>query len=121
MVRRRAPWREDDLATARWSEQVRRGEGSHADNTVAALTGSREAAVALALGPEYADPHDVEVAARVDAVNFAIETYPSVGGFSREAGSDRLEPRDQLPEFGIGEGVVGRLGQLVGQRLDPVF
>jgi hypothetical protein len=62
---------------ARWSEQVRRGEGSHADNTVAALTGSREAAVALALGPEHADPHDVEVAARVDAVNFAMETCPT--------------------------------------------
>jgi hypothetical protein len=45
----------------------------------------------------------------------------SGGGFGREAGSDRLEVGDQLLHFGIGEGVVRRLSQLVGKGFDLVL
>ena len=82
---------EDDLATARLIERVRRGEAAHAEDTVAAITGSREAAVTLALGPGHADPEDLVLATRVDAFGFAMEARQTPDGLQLEV-RDRRSP-----------------------------
>jgi len=43
------------------------------ESTAAALLTTEEAAKTLALGSEHADPRDIELAAAVDAFDFAME------------------------------------------------
>ncbi|MBA2699723.1 MAG: 2-phosphosulfolactate phosphatase [Nocardioidaceae bacterium] len=71
---------EDDVQTARLIERIRRGKPTRVEQTVAAIAGSREAAVTLALGPEHADPRDLELATRIDAFDFAREAEQTPDG-----------------------------------------
>jgi 2-phosphosulfolactate phosphatase len=63
----------DDVLTADLIERARTGGPLEADATAAALLATDEAARTLALGPEHTDPRDIELAAVVDAFEFAME------------------------------------------------
>lgn len=64
---------EDDTLTAALIERARIGEPLRADATSAALVGTEEARRTLALGAPHVDPRDIELAAAVDAFDFAME------------------------------------------------
>jgi 2-phosphosulfolactate phosphatase len=63
----------DDLLTAELIERARVGRPLDAAATVTALLATEEAARTLALGSDHTDPRDVELAAAVDAFDFAME------------------------------------------------
>jgi 2-phosphosulfolactate phosphatase len=63
----------DDEMTAALIERARVGEPLRAQETAAALLATQEAARTLALGSEHCDPMDIELAATVDAFDFAME------------------------------------------------
>ena len=63
----------DDVLTAELIERARTGRPLEAKETSAALLATEEAAKTLALGSEHTDPHDIELAAAVDAFDFAME------------------------------------------------
>lgn len=63
----------DDVLVAELIERARTGSPLEAEATAAALLATDEAAKTLALGPEHADPRDIELAAAVDAFDFAME------------------------------------------------
>jgi 2-phosphosulfolactate phosphatase len=64
---------DDDRMTAELIERVRRGRPADAAATSAALQASDEAQRTLALPAEHCDPADIELAARVDVFDFAME------------------------------------------------
>jgi 2-phosphosulfolactate phosphatase len=64
---------DDDEMTARLIERARLGEPLEAEATAAALLATNEAAGTLALGPDHCDPADIQLAAMVDAFDFAME------------------------------------------------
>ena len=64
---------EDDALTAELIERVRLGLPADSEATSAALLATREASRTLLLGPEHCDPTDIELAANVDAFDFAME------------------------------------------------
>lgn len=63
----------DDVLTAELIERARTGRPLEAPATAAALMVTEEAAKTLALGSEHTDPRDIELAAAVDAFDFAME------------------------------------------------
>jgi len=63
----------DDALTAELIERARSGRPLETAATAAALLATEEAAKTLALGSEHTDPHDIELAAAVDAFDFAME------------------------------------------------
>jgi hypothetical protein len=63
----------DDVLTAELIERARTRRPLDTQATAAALLASDEAARTLALGPEHTDPRDIELAAVVDAFDFAME------------------------------------------------
>ncbi|HYN33731.1 MAG TPA: 2-phosphosulfolactate phosphatase [Ilumatobacteraceae bacterium] len=64
---------DDDVLAADLIERARLGEPLAADATGRALLATEEARKTLALGPEHCDPTDIELAAAVDAFDFAME------------------------------------------------
>jgi len=64
---------EEDLAVAQYIERARTGQPLDAEQTVRAVTESRDALHTLSLGPEHVDPDDIAYATRVDAFAFAME------------------------------------------------
>ena len=76
----------DDRLTAEHIESVRLGEAVDPAATSFALLATREARRTLMLGPEHCDPTDIQLAARVDAFDFAMEVV-------RDGRGLRLEPR----------------------------
>lgn len=64
---------DDDVLTAELIERARVGEPLDADTTARCLLATEEARKTLALGPEHCDPTDIELAAVVDAFDFAME------------------------------------------------
>ena len=64
---------DDDVMTADLIERARLGRPLDAAGTSAALLATNEAANTLALGPDHCDPSDIELAATVDAFDFAME------------------------------------------------
>lgn len=78
---------DDDLHTARLIERIRRGEPAAAEQTADAVLTSAEAARTLALGPEHADPRDIELAVRVDLFDFAMEAADTRDGLEVTARS----------------------------------
>jgi len=77
---------DDDEMTARLVERARRGQPLEAAATSAALLATNEAASTLALGADHCDPTDIELAATVDAFDFAMEVERTPLGL-------RLTPR----------------------------
>lgn len=63
----------DDEMTAQLIERARLGEPLDIERTSSALKATSEAANTLALGPDHCDPDDIELAAAVDAFDFAME------------------------------------------------
>jgi 2-phosphosulfolactate phosphatase len=63
----------DDILTAALIERARLGEPLDSAATSSALFATEEAARTLALGPDHCDPTDIELAADVDAFDFAME------------------------------------------------
>ncbi len=63
----------DDALAADLIERARLGQPLDAAATSAALLATNEAAKTLALGPEHCDPNDINLAATVDAFDFAME------------------------------------------------
>ena len=63
----------DDEMTARLIERARLGQPLDSAATSSALKATSEAARTLALGPDHCDPADIELAATVDAFDFAME------------------------------------------------
>jgi 2-phosphosulfolactate phosphatase len=63
----------DDVLTAELIERARTHRPLEVRTTAAALLATGEAARTLALGPEHTDPRDIELAAVVDAFDFAME------------------------------------------------
>ncbi len=76
----------DDRLTADHIERVRLREAVDRGATSRALLATREARRTLLLGPEHCDPMDIQLAARVDAFDFAMEVV-------RDDRRLRLEPR----------------------------
>ncbi len=70
----------DDRLTSDLIERARLGLPLEAAATAASLVETSEAARTLALGPEHCDPADIELAARVDAFDFAMEVLPDDRG-----------------------------------------
>lgn len=64
---------DDDVLAAELIERARTGEPLDVADTARALLGTEEARKTLALGPEHCDPRDIELAAAVDAFDFAME------------------------------------------------
>jgi 2-phosphosulfolactate phosphatase len=64
---------DDDVLAAELIERARLGAPLDAAATSAALLATEEARRTLALGPEHCDPADIELAATVDAFDFAME------------------------------------------------
>ncbi len=77
---------DDDALAAELIERARLGQPLDAAATSAALLATNEAAKTLALGPEHCDPADIELAAAVDAFDFAMEVERTPLGL-------RLAPR----------------------------
>lgn len=67
----------DDVIVAELIERARTGLPLEAEATAAALLATEEAAKTLALGSEHTDPRDIELAAAVDAFDFAMEVERS--------------------------------------------
>jgi 2-phosphosulfolactate phosphatase len=63
----------DDVLTADLIERARTHRPLDAHAAAAALLSTDEATRTLALGPEHTDPRDIELAAVVDAFDFAME------------------------------------------------
>ena len=63
----------DDTLTAELIERARTGRPLDAAATSAALLATAEAERTLALGADHVDPRDIELAAAVDAFDFAME------------------------------------------------
>jgi 2-phosphosulfolactate phosphatase len=63
----------DEVLTAELIERARLGRPLDAPAASAALLATDEAARTLALGPDHCDPADIELAAAVDAFDFALE------------------------------------------------
>jgi len=63
----------DDVLTAELIERARVGQPLEARATAAALLSTDEAARTLFLGLPHVDPRDIELAAAVDAFDFAME------------------------------------------------
>jgi len=63
----------DDVLAAELIERARTGLPLAVDDTARALLATEEARKTLALGPEHCDPTDIELAAAVDAFDFAME------------------------------------------------
>lgn len=63
----------DDLLTAELIERARRGLPLDSESTARQLLATDEAARTRLLGPEHFDPADIELAATVDAFDFAME------------------------------------------------
>ena len=76
----------DDVLTADAMERARLGQPLDTAATSAALLATEEAAKTLALGPDHCDPSDIELAAAVDAFDFAMEVERTARGL-------RLVPR----------------------------
>ncbi|MGA7756537.1 MAG: 2-phosphosulfolactate phosphatase [Ilumatobacteraceae bacterium] len=76
----------DDALAADLIERARLGRPLDAAATSAALLATNEAAKTLALGPEHCDPTDIDLAATVDAFDFAMEVERTPLGL-------RLTPR----------------------------
>ena len=76
----------DDVLTADLIERARIGRPIEATATAAALLATEEAARTLALGSDHCDPADIELAAAVDAFDFAMEVERTDRGL-------RLVPR----------------------------
>jgi 2-phosphosulfolactate phosphatase len=70
----------DDELAARFIESVRRGEPLDVHAVSQELLQTDEAARTLALGPDHCDPHDIELAATVDAFDFAMEVQRTERG-----------------------------------------
>lgn len=64
---------DDDVLTADLIERARVGEPLDGPATARALLSTAEAAKTLALGPEHCDPTDIDLAAAIDAFDFAME------------------------------------------------
>jgi hypothetical protein len=64
---------DDDVLAAGLIERARLRAPLDAPATSAALLATEEARRTLALGPEHCDPADIELAASVDAFDFAME------------------------------------------------
>lgn len=64
---------DDDALTAEFIERVRLGLPADSEAASAELLATREASRTLLLGPEHCDPIDIELAATVDAFDFAME------------------------------------------------
>ena len=77
---------DDDALVADLIERARLGQPLDAAATSAALLATNEAAKTLALGPEHCDPTDIDLAATVDAFDFAMEVERTPLGL-------RLTPR----------------------------
>ena len=75
---------DDDRLTADLIERVRLGLDPAAEATSDALLATHEASRTLALGPEHCDPLDIELAARVDAFDFAMEVVRDERGLRLE-------------------------------------
>jgi len=80
---------DDDRLAADLIERARVGAPLDAEGTSAALFATRQAQRVLLLGPEHCDPRDVELAADIDAFDFAMEVTLDDLGL-------RLEPRRAL-------------------------
>ena len=76
----------DDVLTADLIERARTGRSLDVDATSAALLATEEAAKTLALGADHCDPADIELAAAIDAFDFAMEVERTEQGL-------RLAPR----------------------------
>jgi phosphosulfolactate phosphohydrolase-like enzyme len=63
----------DDVITADLIERARAGLPLDASATAAALSATEEAERTRALGPDHTDRLDIELAAAVDAFDFAME------------------------------------------------
>ena len=77
---------DDDALAADLIERARLGQPLDAAATSAALLATNEAAKTLTLGPEHRDPTDIDLAATVDAFDFAMEVERAPLGL-------RLTPR----------------------------
>ncbi len=75
----------DDLLTADTIERLRGGQQVRPAEVAAALLGTDEAARTLALGPDHCDPADIELAARVDEFDFAMEVARTPAGLRLDA------------------------------------
>jgi len=75
----------DDVLAAELIERARTGEPLAADETARALLATEEARKTLALGPEHCDPTDIELAAAVDAFDFAMEVERTSRGLRMTA------------------------------------
>jgi 2-phosphosulfolactate phosphatase len=64
---------DDDVLAADLIERARLGRPLRAAATSAALLATNEAVKTLALGPAHCDPTDIDLAATVDAFDFAME------------------------------------------------
>ncbi|HSP27406.1 MAG TPA: 2-phosphosulfolactate phosphatase [Ilumatobacteraceae bacterium] len=64
---------DDDEMTAELIERARLGRPLDSAATSSALKATHEAVKTLALGPEHCDPTDIDLAATVDAFDFAME------------------------------------------------
>lgn len=84
----------DDEMTADLIERARLGHPIHAEATATALLATEEAANTLALGAEHCDPTDIELAATVDAFDFAMEVERTDLGL-------RLTPRRVAPALRV--------------------
>ncbi len=71
---------DDDVLAAGLIERARLGEPLATDATARALLATEEARRTLALGPEHCDPADIELAATVDAFDFAMEVERTPNG-----------------------------------------
>jgi predicted metalloprotease len=98
----------DDRLTADHIERVRLGEAVDPAVTSRALLATREARRTLMLGSEHCDPTDIELAARVDAFDFAMEVVRDERGLRLEPhraehGRDRGGDSDHEIAHGRGE------------------
>jgi 2-phosphosulfolactate phosphatase len=75
----------DDVLTAELIERALTGRPLEARATASALLATDEAATTLALGPQHTDPRDIELAAAVDAFDFAMEVHRTDLGLRLES------------------------------------
>ncbi len=80
----------DDMIAADLIERARTCQPIEAQATAAALRATEESMRTLALGAEHCDPYDIELAAAVDAFDFAMEVERTDMGLRLAAvGPDR--------------------------------
>ena len=82
----------DDVLAAELIERARTHRSLDVAATSAALLTTDEAARTLALGPEHTDPRDIELAAVVDAFDFAIEVERTDRGLRVVTSRSRTSP-----------------------------